>query len=203
MMTIVAGMFAEAYVRGSIRSIDPVQTAERLSEFQQLHRFGILADGVMLISYIVVTALLYRLFKPVSATVALLAAFFSLIGIAVLAASLTILVLPLQLAGASIAGDALRAHSAAYSLTGLFFGPYCGAIGWLAIRSRWLPASIGWLMCLAGAAFVFDAVIDLVAPVTAQMVPAAVMLISLIAEGSLAIWLASVGVRQQTRAAQA
>lgn len=194
LLTIACGLFAEAYVRASIRAGDAIRTAEALRELEQLHRLGVLADGVMLMSYVVVTAMLYRLFRPVGATASLLAAFFSLIGIAMLAASMTILLLPMQ-SEWTIAHDALRAHGAAYDLTELFFGPYCALIGWLILRSRWLPAWIGWLMMAAGAVFVFDASVELAAPVVARRIPDAVMLISLLAEGSLAIWLATVGVR--------
>lgn len=201
--TIAFGMFAEAYVRGAIRTGNLIGTAERLRDLEHLHRLGVFADGMMLVSYIVVTAMLYRLFKPVSATVSLLTALFSLIGIAMLAASMTILLLPIQVEGSSIAYDALRAHGAAYNLTGLFFGPYCGLIGWLVLRSRWLPAWIGWLMLLAGAAFLFDATVEIVAPALARQFPEAVMLISLAAEGSLAVWLAAFGVRPEVRTAWA
>lgn len=195
LFTIASGLFAEVYARASIRSADPIGTGERFHELEQLHRIGILADCLMLVSYVVVTATLYRLFKPVSASVSLLAAFFSLIGIAILAASMTILLVPIYLDGLSTAQDALRLHGAAFNLSSMFFGPYCALIGWLVIRSRWLPAWIGWLMVLAGMAFVLHASISLVAPALARSVPDAVMLISLLAEGSLAVWLSVFSVR--------
>lgn len=201
LVTIACGLFAEAYVRTAIRARGPIDTGERLRDLEQLHRLGVLADGVMLVSYVVVTAMLYRLFKPVSASASVLAAFFSLVGIAILATSMAILMLPLQVDGSSIAYVALRLHGAAYSITGLFFGPYCALIGWLVVRSRWLPAWIGWLMMLAGAVFVSDASVDLAAPAIARHVPEAVLLISLIAEGSLAIWLAAFGLRPTHRKA--
>jgi len=192
--TIASGLFAEVYVRGSIRSADPISTGERFVDLEQLHRLGVLADCLMLVSYVVVTVTLYRLLKPVNATVSLLAAFFSLIGITILTASMTILLAPIYLDGVSTAFDALRLHSAAFNLSSMFFGPYCGLIGWLVVRSRWLPAWIGWLMVLAGITFVLHASIGLVAPALARSIPDAVMLISLLAEGSLALWLAVFGV---------
>ncbi len=197
--TIASGLFAEVYVRGSIRSADPLTTGERFGDLEQLHRLGVLADCLMLVSYVVVTAALYRLFKPLGATVSLLAALFSLIGIAILAASITILLAPIYLDGASTAYDALRLHGAAFNLSSMFFGPYCALIGWLVVRSRWLPAWIGWLMVLAGITFVLHASIGLVAPALASRIPDAVMLISLLAEGSLALWLAVFGVRSASR----
>lgn len=133
--TIAAGLFAEVYVRSSFRAGDFKATGERLQELEQLHRVGVLADGVMLVSYVVVTAMLYRLFKPFNPTASVLAALFSLVGIAILAAAMPILLLLTQMDGASVAHDALRAHSAAFNLTGLFFGPYCAVIGWMVVRS--------------------------------------------------------------------
>jgi hypothetical protein len=150
----------------------------------------------MLVSYVVVTAMLYRLFKPASASMSFLAAIFSLVGISILATSMSVLLLPLQLEGALVAHDALRLHGATYNLTGLFFGPYCVLIGSLAIRSRLVPAWIGGLMFLAGLTFVMDAALEVAAPVMAKRIPDPVLLISLVGEGALALWLTVFGVRQ-------
>ena len=199
LITIACGLFAEVYVRASIRSSSSTSTSERLVELEQLYRLGILADAIMLVCYVVVTALLYRLFKPIGPSVSVLAALFSVIGIAILATSMTILLIPITDGRASLAFDALRLHGAAYNLTGLFFGPYCALIGWLVLRSRWLPAWTGWLMILAGAAFSLDASVELVAPALARRIPNAVMLISLIAEGALALWLAVFGVKSRSK----
>jgi hypothetical protein len=53
-------------------------------------------------------------------------------------------------------------------------------------------------MVLAGITFVLHASIGLVAPALARGIPDAVMLISLLAEGSLALWLAVFGVRSRS-----
>src|SRR3954463_3383634 len=82
LVTIAAGMFAEIFVRAPIRREGAVGAAARLNDLEQLYRVGVLADGIMLVSYVVVTAMLYRLFKRVDATASFLAALFSLIGIA-------------------------------------------------------------------------------------------------------------------------
>lgn len=193
-ITIAAGLFAEAYSRGSILvTKDPVRTAAHLQESIGLYRWGVTADCVMLIAYVIVTALLYRLFKPVSASLSLIAALFSMLGLALLAAATAMLLLPLQDASAAYA--VLKLHGAAYDLTGVFFGAYCLLIGWLILKSNYLPLAIGWLMALAGAVFVMDATLALVAPAVAKMVPDIVMLVSLLGEGSLALWLAAFGVR--------
>jgi hypothetical protein len=116
---------------------------------------------------------------------------------------MSLLLVPLHIAGSTVPWDALRLHGAAYNLTGIFFGPYCALIGWLVIRSRLVPIAIGWLMMLAGATFVFDASIELAAPQIASRIPDAVMMISLIAEGALAIWLTAFAVQANVSEASA
>ncbi len=88
---------------------------------------GLLATA----SYIVVTALLYFLFRPVSPSLSLIAALFSLAGCA---------------AGVLNARHLLpiRIHSL------VFFGCYCVLIGYLILRSRFLPRLLGLLMVAAG-----------------------------------------------------
>lgn len=196
LVTIVAGIFAEAYSRGSILvANDPTRTAANLLGAEALYRWGILADCIMLGAYLVVTAMLYRLFKPVCAGVSLVAAFFSLLGLALLVAATGLLKLPLLQSG--YAYDVLRLHGSLYGLTNLFFGPYCLLVGWLAVRSRMLPKPIGWLMALAGTVFLIEGISAIVAPAFAQQLPAAMPLASLVGEGALAVWLTIFGIRQE------
>ena len=206
--TIAAGLYAEVFVRGSLRVAgDANATATNIASAHALYRFGILADLVMLSSYVVVTALLYRLLKPAGSTLSLTAALFSLTGIAMLAASTAFLILPSILLGdasylsaippderAALAYAGLQAHGFVYAFTGIFFGLYCVSIGWLVICSRELPPLVGWLMVVAGATFLFDTSIDLIAPALGRLVPDAVMVFSVLGEGSLAVWLTLFGV---------
>ncbi len=208
-VTIIAGMFAEVYARGALRVPgDAAATAANLVAHESLYRLALFADLVMLASYVVVTALLYELFRPAGRTLSLIAAFLSLIGIALLAAGTGLLAATPILLGdapflatfapeqrATLAYATLRLHSSIYGSTGIFFGLYCLAIGRLVLRSRLLPRLIGWLMALAGATFVMDAALGLVAPTLARQVPDVVTGISLLGEGALAIWLSLLGIR--------
>jgi hypothetical protein len=195
-VTILAGLFAEAYARGSILvTNDPTRTAANLLNAEALYRWGILADCLMLGAYVIVTASLYRLFKPVCAVVSLVAAFFSLLGLALLVVATGMLKLPLLQPG--YAYEVLRFHGSIYGLTSLFFGPYCLLVGWLAVRSTLLPKPIGWLMALAGVVFIVQAVSGLVAPAFAHQLPDALSLVTLIGESAIALWLAIFGIRRE------
>lgn len=206
-MTIAAGLFAEVHVRGSLRVAgDAAATASNILGAPGFFQLGMFADLVMLASYILVTVLLYRIFRNAGPTLSMAAAAFSFTGIALLAANTGLLAgVPILLDGGQGAGGMetaqrqalayglLRLHSGIYSAAGIFFGLYCLAIGRLIIVSRLLPRPIGLLMALAGTVFLIDATLDLLAPEFSQQVPGVVMAISLVGEGALALWLAVAG----------
>jgi len=197
LVTIAAGLFAEVYARGSIWvPNDPGRTMGNLERLNSLYRWGILSDCVMLVAYAAVTALLYRLFKPTNASLSLIAALMSALGLALLTVGTAMLTLPLQTGAAASGPDALRLHASFYKLTGIFFGAYCLLIGMLSRRSELLPKVVRWPMIAAGVVFVVDAALWLVAPQIQKSVPHALLLVSLIGEGSFAIWLTVAGIRQ-------
>jgi len=78
--------------------------------------FGHVAGLLSAVAYVIVSALFYHLFKPVGRTLALLAAFLNLEGIAHQQDSLA------------------------------FFGSFCLVIGYLTFVSTFLPRAIGILM---------------------------------------------------------
>ena len=185
LITIVCGVFAELFVRSRlIFSNDAAATAANILAHESLYRVGLAADLVMLAAYIAVTVLLYILFKPVSARVSLVAAWFSIIGIAVLAVNSLNHAAPLLLLKRapyldtftapqleSLALFALKLHGRGYAISGAFFGIYCMTIGWLAFKSGFLPRFIGVLMFAGGAGYVINTFVGLVSPATAASLP--------------------------------
>lgn len=94
----------------------------------------LLSDGGNLVGtafYVIVTALLYLILKPVNATLSLIAGLISLAGCAV---------------------GALEAlHRSPFSFNGIvIFGFYCLLLGYLIFRSGFLPRWLGPLVALAG-----------------------------------------------------
>jgi len=82
-------------------------------------------------AYIVVTVLFYFLFKPVDRTVSLVAA-------------------AVSMAGAAVGNlEAFRVVSLHWNAL-IFFGFYCVLIGYLVLRSKFLPRFLGVLMVFAG-----------------------------------------------------
>jgi hypothetical protein len=209
-ITIVCGIFAEAVARGSlVVSGDAAATARNILASQALFRTGLAADAITLASYIVVTLLLYELLARVNRSLSLLAALFSLVGIATLAvdalthvAALLLLQGPHFLAAfsssqlAATALFSLKLHAQGYAVSGVFFGTYCVLIGWLVVRSGFLPRVVGVLMMIAGAAYLIDSFMTFLLPSLRNPILDSITLLGLLGEGSLAGWLLVMGVNE-------
>jgi hypothetical protein len=132
-------------------------------------------DAVNLIAYafyISVTLLFYYLFKPVNRSLSFLAAMFSLLG---------------------CANDLLSLfHRAPYEISSLvFFGPYCLLIGYLIIRSTFLPRILGVLTAFAGLGWLI-----FLSPLVQHLAPY-LKVLGFVAEMSLMLWLIVKGVNVQ------
>lgn len=211
--TIVAGIFAEAVVRGSLVAPgNGRETAANIARYEWLYRAAEVSDLAMLACYIAVTVLLYELFAPADRTVSRIAAGFSFTGIAVLAANGLLHMTPLVLLdGAphrgigmaetqSLVQIALRLHGQVYGISLVFFGIYCTMLGWLAIRSGLLPRWLGALMIAGGACHVIVSGTRLLAPEAAGALPSQMGLIPLLAELAFALWLLAFGARRRITA---
>ena len=135
---------------------------------------NLLADGL----YLALTLLLYRIFEPVSRTLSLIAALLSLAGCVVMIAAQWHLI-----------GSQLNPL--------IFFGPFCILLGYLILRSIFIPHPLGLLLILAGSAWVIYLLPGL---------PKAVLLfiqaLGILAEALLMLWLVVRGVPQELWSAQ-
>lgn len=200
--TIICGLYAEIGVRARMRADDAAMTLHNIQASSGFYRTGEFADLIMLGCYIAVTALLYRLFAPAARTLALTAAGFSLVGIAILAVAGFFHLAPLTLIEAGSTADtarsvklALQFHGDLYGLSLFFFGVYCVLIGWLCMASRWLPRPVGALMIAGGLAHLISRSVWLLAPHAMHLIPRPIALLPLLGEAALAIWLMGFGLR--------
>ena len=207
LLTIIMGVFAEVFVRGAlIVSDDAAATATNILAQETLYRFGLVADLIMLACYIVVTLLFYDLFKPVSRSLSLLAAFFSLVGISVLAVNSLNHLAPLVFLGSAnylsafelnqvqaFALMSLRMHARGYSIAGVFFGIYMLSLGYLIFRSGFLSRILGVLMAAGGLSFLAYSFAIFLLPALVARLPEIGMLGG-IAELALSLWLMAMGV---------
>jgi hypothetical protein len=208
--TIATGIFAEGFARSGLAvKGDAVATAQNILSQEALYRAGLASDVVMLCLYIAVTMLLYAMFTATSRKVSLIAAGFSMAGIAVLAASSLPLFIPLlQPATATQPDDpggqglndvtlqALALHAEGYGVSLVFFGTYCVLLGYLIWRSGLVPRTIGVLMAIGGAAHLISSFAGIAAPPVAQQLPSQLLMLPLLGELALSLWLLLFGIRQ-------
>lgn len=131
------------------------------------------ADLIAAAAYVGVTLLFYGLFTPVSRGLSGLAAILSLLGC-------TISVLN-------------RLHLTSLGVNPLvFFGGYCLLIGYLIVRSRFLPRVLGVLMALGGLSWLTFA-----SPALSARLAPYNLAPGMLGEGALTLWLLVAGLNEQ------
>ena len=208
---IIAALFAEVFVRDRlIVSGDAAATAQRIMGSELLYRAGSMIDLLVLFCDISLALLLYVLLKPVSNSLALLAAFFRLIFAAIAAVDGVLYFAPLILlhGGAflnsfsvgqlqTLAMAALKLQSAGYNVALVFFGVHCVLIGVLIARSVLIPRVIGVLMAIAGTCYIVNSFNHFLPfGLSAPLYPY-ILLPGLVGEGALTLWLLIAGISPQ------
>jgi hypothetical protein len=208
---IIAGIFAEFFVRSSlIVSGDAAATANNINAAEQLFRFGFASDLIMILCDVALALVFYVLLKPVSNSLALLAAFFRLVQATILGINLLNLSLGLQLVGgagdlAAVGSDQtqalgllyLEAHGIGYSIGLVFFGFSILISGYLIYRSGYIPKILGILLVIAGIGYLVDSFAKFILPNYASyeaIFSLVVFAPAVIAELALALWLLIKGV---------
>jgi hypothetical protein len=150
LLAVLTAAFAEGFVSGGLLYV---------------------AGLIPVAAFAVVTLLLYRLFKPVNGSLALLAALFNLVGLAL---------------------EALEWQPWGVNIALIFHGLYCLMIGFLVFRSAFLPRMLGVPMAIGGLAWLTNLSI----PLTDHLAPYNVIC-GFIGEGLLMLWLLVMGLNVQ------
>jgi hypothetical protein len=208
-LVIAGGLFA-GIVQDSLTVVgDAAATTAAIAAHETLWRWGI---GVHLIylatATTVMNVLLYRIFKPVQPTLALLALAFGILSAAIEAAAVLPLYVPIVMAesrGVLTTGGeaewqallylAMRLSETGFGLALFFFSGFCAAIGAAIIRSRLVPKAIGALMIVSGFCYFIGILSNVVAPRLPYLLSAWIMVPCFLGEASLALWLLIKGTR--------
>ncbi|HXV97680.1 MAG TPA: DUF4386 domain-containing protein [Anaerolineae bacterium] len=211
---IIAGIFAEFFVRQSlIAPGDATATATNIMASEGLFRIGIAGDLIMIISDVALALVFYVLLKPVSNSLALLAAFFRLAQAAILGINLLNLFFVLQLlSGADyltvFGADQLDAlvlfflngHSIGYAIGLVLFGISLFILGYLVLKSGYFPRILGALLIVASLGYLIDSFASFLLPTYEAIFALVVFLPAFIGELSMCLWLLLKGVNiQQTQ----
>jgi len=157
------------------------------------------------ICYLGVTVLLYELLNPVNKCVALFGAFCGLAGLLSGTAGSVNLLTALSLfeearrATEPIASQlrgmvAILLGAKGFRGEDVFFGCQIFSVGYLIVRSHFVPRAIGVLLVLGGLSFLITSFTTLMSPVLGDRLAPLILPIVALGEGSLALWLLLRGV---------
>jgi hypothetical protein len=209
-LMFVSGGLAVFARRGLIVSGDAATTAAKILAHESMYLLGFAGDLLVVATYVAVTALFYRMLKPVNRSVSLIAAFFGLLGCAVQGFACVFQLAPLTVLGGArylgvfkveqlqaLAYMFLKLYSQAYGIALVFFGFFCLLTGYLILKSTFLPRILGGFMMLAGLSWLTFLWPPFAAKYFSYIVSGAV------GEGLLTLWLLVKGVDAERWKAQA
>ena len=208
LIIILAGIYGELVARGHlIVSGDSAATARNMVNAPLLFRSSIAVDLLMHICDIPLIVIFYRLLRPVSKSLSLLAAFFNLTQTAILGINKISLLAALAFLGNasylnSFSPQQLQAfsyfslglHDYGFSIGLIFFGFRCLVVGYLIFKSKYFPKTLGVLQIIAGVCYLINSFSVILSPGLAHLLFPAILLPSFIGELSMCLWLLFKGV---------
>jgi hypothetical protein len=155
------------FVRGRfVVKGDAAATAVNIMAHESWFRLAFAGDLLVVVIYLVFTALLYDLMRPVSRSLSFLAALFSLAGCVIQGLACLFELAPLVVLGRepylgafkveqlqSLAYISLKLYSLAYGMALVFFACYCIVLGYLVFKSTFIPRILGVLVAVSGLAW--------------------------------------------------
>jgi hypothetical protein len=205
LLYFLTAIVGELFLKGIVVDGDATATATNILAHQSLFRLGLATGLIATALYIAVTALFYGLFKPVNRSLSLLAAFFSLLGCAVTTFGSLFQLAPLVLLGGrqylsvfnlqqlrALALMFLELNDQAANIYLVIFGFYDLLIGYLILKSTFLPRFLGVLMALAGLGW-----LTFLSPPFANHLSPYNLVLGFLVELLLMLWLLAKGVNAQ------
>jgi hypothetical protein len=159
----LTGILGTLLTRGIVVSTDAASTASNILAHVSLYRAGFAVDLASNLIYIALTALVFGLFRPVNPGLALLAAFFSLVGCTVQIVGELLRLAPSVVLGnpqlaSAFGAQQLQAavllsvilYKSVFYISFVLFGCFELVTGFLILRSTFLPRWLGWWWIAGG-----------------------------------------------------
>ncbi len=199
---IVSSVLADAL--GHIGLGDAQQIYGAITADLGSFRLGLVVAFVSAFLFLMAAWGLFVLLRPVNKELALLFLLLNAVGVAIQSASLLQLVPAMLMAsgpqtlpatyGEALTLTAITTYRTGFVIAQLFYGTWLFPLGYLVLRSRFLPRVLGALLLLDGLAELIWFLQGLLLPAHPEIkVPGTV--VSLLAEVGLALWLAIRGVK--------
>ncbi len=170
LIIFISGIFANFFVLESlIVAGNAAATANNIIANEFLYRIGILSFVIMVIVDVLVAWALYIFLKPVNNNLSLLAAWLRLVNCAVFGIALIDLINVLEVlnsTGLSAAGESgngavqamllLKSFDYTWIIGLIFFGLHLFLLGYLIIKSDYIPSILGFLLIAASFGYLID-----------------------------------------------
>jgi Domain of unknown function (DUF4386) len=155
------GIRTQLYVEG-----DPGATLANLVENEGLARLGVVLEIGLVLTQVLCALWFFRLFRTVDAFAAGCIAVFGAINAVAIMVSAALLGTALDVAGGALDDPESAAETVqllylmsgnVWGVAGIFFGLWLIPMGWLARRSGWMPATLGWILIIGGVGYILGA----------------------------------------------
>jgi hypothetical protein len=187
---------------------DTAATMNNVVSNEWLVRLGIIGDLLSQVTFIFLALALYRLFRDVDKTQALLMVTLVVVAVAMAFFNMVNHVVLLLLAGGaeflkgfqpeqlrSLVAVSLNLHEYAIAGEGLYWGLWLLPFGWLVFKSGFIPKTFGVLLLINGVAYVIDSLVYLMSPAVNQAIAPFLSVPLAIGEFSIILWLLIIGAR--------
>lgn len=202
----VTGALGSVVLRGQFFADDDAAgTLANLTDDEGLARVAIAVELGIVVFQALTAVWFYRLFRSVDTFAAGSLAAFGIVNAVAILVSAAILATALDVSNdASLAapGGAAATVQLLYvvsghlwGVAGTFFGLWLIPMGWLVIRSRWLPRLLGWLLIVGGVGYVLSAFVAYLAD-GADLVAGLLIVPATIGELWIIGYLIIIGVRE-------
>lgn len=153
---------------------DPDGTLANLMEHEWLARVGIALELGIVLFQALTAVWFYRLFRSVDTFAAGSLTAFGMVNAVAIMGSAALLATALEVAddaSLAVSGGAAATVQLLYVVSGhlwgvaaTFFGLWLIPMGWLVIRSRWMPQPLGWILIAGGVGYVVSAFVSYLFP---------------------------------------
>ncbi|MBL4806747.1 MAG: DUF4386 domain-containing protein [Rhodobacteraceae bacterium] len=205
LLIAIFGAFSIGYVPSVIIDwTDAALTASNLMENLSLYKMGIFGDIVVLWLEVFLTAMLYVMLRPISATLSMIAALSRMGMVIVMAVNLLLNIMPIVVLQESPeAADTvmmfLEVHQMGVYIWQLFFAIHLLALGYMVAKSGLFPKTLGWAMFIGAFGYLIQALYWLTFTESAVISSIYIGLLVLVTIGELAFafWLVIMGLNQK------
>lgn len=210
LMIFLAGFYANfAVLESLIDSSNSLITAENFINNHSQFRNGLLGFAVMLFFDVVLIWSLFGLTKSISKSISYLASFFRFLHALFFGVALfklwEIYQLTFNVSNASgiqnRVSELLLSFDTLWTVGLVFFGVHLIVLGYLAIKSTYIPKALGLLLYMAAIGYIVDGMAKLFMPNYSDyksIFEVIVILPSVIGEFSFTVWLLIKGFKKQT-----